>query len=350
MPQKFSDEFSRVKSLVAGLTVSVPIVAMVIQPFARLDAETDLNATLAALAKELFAKLKAIRRPEDYAQMAQAYEAYSEVLLYFAMRDRGVLIERTPGTGGHGQKRPDFRHLHGAGYIYFELKALEIFDPLSRHKQMAEEALEIAAELDGRAKTPGVHFGRPQEISGYIPRIGVAERIDETIEKILNNVKHGQIEYGPTVLVIDLGRLGSMPFGPSSLLPVFFHDGPPAESAVTGELWQVALGSPGEQIFSLPEFDGKSNLGGHQRRGGVLREFPSLVGITFLLPHWQHNPELLTIWNPGWDQSRLANPCELQEHDIEELLAKYSDGLNDRRNELGWPYRVYPIREEQGPQ
>src|ERR1700730_10528889 len=51
--------------------------------------------------------------------------------------------------------------------------------------------------------------------------------------------------------------------------PFFYHDGPPAESCVSGELWQIAFGLPGEQIFVLPEFDGKSNLGGHQGKQGV---------------------------------------------------------------------------------
>jgi hypothetical protein len=61
-------------------------------------------------------------------------------------------------------------------------------------------------------------------------------------------VKADQIYFGPTVLVIDLGRYSTIPHGPSSLLPVFFHDGPPAESCVSGELWQIGLGQIGEQL------------------------------------------------------------------------------------------------------
>ena len=158
-----------------------------------------------------------------------------------------------------------------------------------------------------------------------------------------------RIQFGPTVLVVDLGRLSGVPFGPSGLLPVFFHDEPPAESCVSGELWQIALGKPGEQVFHLPEFDGKSNLSGHQSELGVLHAFPSLVAITFQCPRWLQPAELLTIWNMGWDQSTLVNQSALQEDEIGDLLHSYSDGLNDQRNEIGWDYRVTPRRPRPTP-
>lgn len=335
-----TDEFIRVSQLLSGLTVSVPIMMMTREQVERITQDASTDTTLAALDRELRTKFKAVAAPEDHVQMAQAYEAYSEASFYLAMKDRGVVLERTPGTGGHKAKRPDFRYSHASGHLYFEVKALEIAEPLRRHKEIGHEALEIAAELEERAHKPGIHFGEPHEISGLLPNAGSVARIDDTIQKISNNIKPGQIKYGPTVLVVDLGRLSSIAQGPSGLLPVFFHEAPPAESCVSGELWQVALGLPGEQILSLPEFDGKSNLAGHQTQTGILRQFPTLMAITFLLPRWSDKPELLTIWNIGWDQTALENPCTLSEHEIETVLHDYSDGLNDQRNELGWEYRV----------
>jgi hypothetical protein len=35
-------------------------------------------------------------------------------------------LERAPGTGPHKEKRPDFRHQHTSGPLYFEVKALQI--------------------------------------------------------------------------------------------------------------------------------------------------------------------------------------------------------------------------------
>jgi hypothetical protein len=344
MATSITDEFNRVRTMLSRLTVSFPIMIMDAARIEAIQQAANQDTTLASLRRELLAKLRAITRPEDHGQMAQAYEAYSEASFYLEMKARNVTLERTPGTGEHGEKRPDFRHSHATGSIYFEVKALEIADPLSRHKEIAYEALEIAADLDMRARKPGIHFGKPHQISGHIANADTVERIDDTIEKISNNVKPGQIHYGPTVLVVDMGRFGGIRQGPSGLLPIFFHDGPPAESCVSGELWQIALGLPGEQVLSLPEFDGQSNLAGHQNRQGLLHDFPGLFAVTFMLPRWSKNPELLTIWNIASDQTLLQNPCTLPEREVGELLARCSDGLNDQCNELGWKYRVSPLR------
>ena len=135
-----------------------------------------------------------------------------------------------------------------------------------------------------------------------------------------------------------------MPYGPSSLLPVFFNDGPPAESCVSGELWQIGLGQAGEQLFSLPEFDGNSNLAGHQNRSGIFREYPGLMAVTFVHPRRSQKSELFTLWNVGFDQSLLKNPCTLNELDIDDLLHRFSDGVNDSSNVRGWRFRVTPVR------
>ncbi len=339
-----SDEFKRISTMLSGLTVSYPIMLMTRERIEQIEMDAANDATLTALERELGRKLKAVIGPEDHVEMGQAYEAYAEAVFYIEIKRRDVTLTRTQGTGDHGAKRPDFTHTHQNGeHLYFEVKALEIADPTFRHPAFAEEGLEKAADLDERARTPGIHFSE-QEFSGHLLTAAPNERIDETIRKIKNNVKHGQIRFGPTILVVDMGRLSGVPQGPSGLLPVFFHDGPPAESCVSGELWQIALGQPGEQIFALPEFDGASNLADRQKENGILREFPELVGIMFMLHRWSEPTETLTLWNKAWDQSTLQNRCGLAEHEIEKILHDVSDGVNDARNETGWPYRVMPLR------
>jgi hypothetical protein len=339
-----SDEFRRVQTLLRGLTISVPIALMELDKIEALESTSATNSVMEALCSELRRALKAVRQPEDYDAMAQAYEAYTEAVVCDEFCRRGIVLERTPGTGDYRQKRPDFIHRAPAGGIYVEVKALEIADRLTRHEGIAQDALGIAVDLDTRARTPGLHFGEPHVISGHIPGTRAAGRVDTTARRIHNVVKLDQIEYGPTILVVDLGRLAGMPCGPSGLLPVFFHDEPPAESCVSGEMWHIALGEPGDRLFELPEFDGKSNLGDKQTELGVLRQFPSLLAITFLYQGWSKPSELFTIWNRQWDQSRLANACAVDEPTIEAILRKYSDGLNDENNELGWPYRTVPLR------
>lgn len=339
-----ANEYKRIATLLSGLTISVPISLMTAARIDAIEGVAVSEPALASLHKALRDKLRAVKGPEDHHKMAQAYEAYAEASFWLEMADRGIPLARTPGTGQANQKRPDFVHHHKDGDIFFEVKALEIADPLTRHKKMALDALEKAAELDGRARAPGGHFGEPLEISGPVPGLTLIERLDATIDKITNNVKPGQIYYGPTVLVLDLGRFNTMPYGAASLLPVFFHDEPPAESCVSGELWHVGFGRSGEQVFALPEFDGQSNLAGHQQRNGVMREFPGLMAVTFVHPRWSDPAELFTLWNPSFDQGRLQNPCTVGEAEVSDLLYAFSNGLNDASNELGWPYRVIPLR------
>ena len=339
------EEFHRISQMLACLTVSVPIALMTASRINAIETRSASEPALASLNKELRKRLKAVQGPQDHTPMAQAYEAYAEASFWLEMADRGVRLDRTPGTGQLNQKRPDFVYVHPAGNVYFEVKALEIADPLARHDQIAYDALDSAADLDVQArKAAGVHFGNPVEISGPLPGASLAERLDATIDKITNNVKADQIHYGPTILVVDLGRFNTMPHGPSNLLPVFFNDGPPAESCVSGELWCIGFGQPGEQLFSLPEFDGKTNLAGHQARNGILREHPGLMAVTFVHPRWNQKSELLTLWNVGFDRSLLNNPCTLSEADIDDLLHQFSDGVNDASNERGWHFRVTPLR------
>lgn len=221
--------------MLSGLTASIPMALITERRLREIQARALAEPTLATLLTVLRKSLKAVERPEDHGAMAQAYEAYAEASFWLEMADRGVKLERTPGTGGDNQQRPDFVHHHAGGDLYFEVKALEIADPMQRHKASAYEALDKAADLSERAKTRGVHFSE-QEFSGRLPTATLSERIDATIDKITNLVKSGQIRFGPTVLVVDLGRFNTIPYGPSSLLPVFFHDEPPAESCVSGEL------------------------------------------------------------------------------------------------------------------
>lgn len=341
---EIADEYIRVAQMLSGLTFSIGISLMTLDRVKEIEAAAAGDAELQVLAKELKNKLAAVTSPEDHERMAQSYEAFAEINFYLRMKAKGVALSRTPGTGKDRQKRPDFVHQRGTGQLYFEVKALEIADPIFRHKELADRALNIAADLDARARKPGIHFGEPLEISGPKQGHGVVKRIEETIKKVTNNVKTGQIYYGPTILVVGLGRFAGMPQEASGLLPVFFHDAPPAVSSVSGELWQIGFGKAGEQVFELPESDGKSNLAGHQGEDGILRRFAGLVGIAFVIPQLSAEPKIFTLWNKQYDKTLLANQPALTEHDLDGVLYDFSDGINDTRNEDGWAHQVYPAR------
>jgi len=334
-----SDEYARIYTMLSGLTANMSVVALAgKQRIQNFEAAAKNDPLMVELVNELRDRFAAVQGAEAYLEMSQAYEAFAEANFAYEMLQRGVALERTPGTGREGEKRPDFRHRQ-TGKIHFEVKALEIAEPLSRNKAIAHDALEQAAELDHRARKPGVHVGETV-MSGFKPGTTASQRVDLVIERLNSALKRDQLRYGPTILVVDLGRLPSPSFGPSALLPAFFHAGPPAESSVSGELWHIALGRIGERMLRLPEFDGASNLDGHLTRQGVLHDYPELCGVTFVYPAWSNPSALLTIWNPVPDQTNLVNKLALKEHEVGDIVAKYSNGWNDTSNEHGWNYRI----------
>lgn len=110
-----SDEFRYVQTIISDLTTSVLIALMDLSKIEALESAAATNSVMKALCSELKRALKAIRQPEDHDAMAQAYEAYTEAVVCDEFCRRGVVLERTPGTGDYRQKRPDFHPSGGGG-------------------------------------------------------------------------------------------------------------------------------------------------------------------------------------------------------------------------------------------
>jgi hypothetical protein len=288
--------------------------------------------------RDLLPSLKAITKVEDYNTINQAYEFYAEAAAYLLLKDRGLLLTRTEGTGGHGEKRPDFRCDHPNGTFYIEVKTLDFQDGWIRHKEVALDALESKAELDARARAPGVHIGNPIEISSHRPGTDSVNRIETIIKKIKGNVKKDQLNYGPTILIVDLSRLLCDADDPSSLVPVYFDE--TAQSCVSGELWHVGFGEVGDCIFVRPEFEGKSNLGGKLKETGVYVDNPELMAIAFIVRPLSDPPKIFALQKLTPDFSSLPNKTALDEFKIGEILYKVCDSYNDDCNERAFDKQV----------
>jgi len=339
MGSTLAEEFERIQQMFVGFSVSIPALVIDRTRLERFEASVARNHTLDSVCRELLAKLKSIRSPDSYVQLAQAYEVYAEACFCFRLATNELALARTPGTGEYKAKRPDFRYSQGPAFLYFEVKALEIADPVIRNPKIGMEALDVMADLDARVRssTGQKFFSSELAISGHQMGSTAAQRIDETIQRICNVVKPEQLELGPTVLVVDLGRLWPKSQGRNAILPVFHEEGHSAEACASGELWHIACGHSGERIFVSPEFEGGSNLGGHQKHEGVLHQLGGLVAITFVLHAWDANLQMLTIWNPGSTGFQSGDHPSLSESEIEEILWKYSDAFNNTSSECPGP-------------
>jgi hypothetical protein len=328
-------EHARVSQLMSDLTISWPIVC--IDPDVLDDIEKSAGAGDALLARSCKAMLghfKNIRQPQDQIPISQAYEEYSEASIYLLLKQRGLNLDRTPGTGGVGKKRPDFVHSQNNGELYIEVKSLDFDEGQFRHNRLAVRAMENAAELDGRSRTPGVHIGRELEISSFDLGAGPAERIEIIIRKVRGNAKLEQLRYGPTLLVVDLGRLNVDATDPSCLTPIYFDQGAAGDPAcASGELWHISLGRVGNMIYKLPSFAGQTNLDRQLTEDGTLVEYPELLGISFVVRRPRGPSKLYTIWNLRPDVSNLANGLTLEEDELGAVIHQISDVWNNTANE-----------------
>ena len=290
------------------------------------------DAFLQECEREMHRHLCAVTQPEAYESIAQAFAVYAEANTYPLLHKEGVQLSRTPGTGGHGQMRPDFLHRHSSGEIYFEVKCLDFEGGKDRHKQIAYDALDVAADLDARARKLGVHFTE-MVISSFDVRATPADRIETLISKLENNAKMGQLRYGPCILVVDLGRLGLNAHNPGCILPVYYYEGSGGNSCIiSGELWHVALGRSGDMIYKLPEFQGDSNLDRPLKKKGILHQYPELFGISFVLHGLSGEQEIYSVWNITPEKDKLGKPCTLSEDEVGKLICSYSDAFNDSEN------------------
>ena len=327
-------EALRISQMLSNLTVNWPMFRM---DFGTLDliesGAVNGDQFLAQALNDLGSSLKSISRPEDYDAIGRAYEIYEEAAIYLLVMSRGFPLIRTPGTGGHGQKRPDFQCNHSLGTFFIEVKTLDFQDGWMRHREIANEALNAKANLDAQARKQGVHFGNPVEISSHRPGTGHADRIETAIKKIKGNAKMGQLIYGPTILVVDLRRLSCDADDPLALLPTYFDAFPTSLACVSGALWHIAFGHPGDLILTRPEFEGKSNLDRRLNEAGVYLDYPELMALVFVVRSLSGAPKIFALRKLTPNFSTLINPTSLAEHEIGEILHHLCDAVNNDRNE-----------------
>jgi len=99
------------------------------------------------------------------------------------------------------------------------------------------------------------------------------------IKKVKGLVKSGQFEHGPTFLFVDLNQWVVGGDAIRSLIPVYPVDDTGA--CVSGQLWYIAFGEIGNQMFRPPEFEGRSNMDGTLACTGVLKAHRDICGIIF---------------------------------------------------------------------
>ena len=342
-PNSLVVEFQRVISIFSGLTVNFTILRFCESDLTEIERRSGLGHILMQeFERNLCSAFARIKQPEDYQAVAAAYTIYAEARVSLAFEARGISLERTPGTGAKNQKRPDFVFQNGATKLYFEVKCLDFQGGERRHKAIANAALEVQANMKEVATngTRTVFMGDSMSISAYDDPNDTVGRIETVIGKVFQNVDREQITYGPTILVIEMSRISLIADDSYCLAPVYYEDGDRGPCCVSGELWHIALGKCGEQIYKIPDSLGMSNLDRCLRKNGVLRDFPELLGVTFLFPNTPTATKVFTIKN--LDPTPISNKSKdnISPNVVENIIDNYSDAWNDSVNSRGHMYSV----------
>jgi hypothetical protein len=313
------------------------------------EIESSSDADLQACARDLHAKFKAWKQPQQVREAGELFELYGEALALVELKRRaaarGLIVTRLDPRrrAAKGLKTPDIQCVSPDGTFFIEVKVLDMAGGHSSANELLRQAFENEVELESRLK-PGVNFGNPLEIAPHgRGKLDHSELLDNYVRRIGSNIKKEQVTLGPTfLLVVDL-RIPLDCFEPTCLVPVYFHEKayPQPNSkgeCVSGDWWQIRFGRTNDLILGQSEFEGKGNLKGRQRANGILVDHPYLFGLTVLAGQLS-SPECRIHTLAQTERGTLPDSASFQGMDPNDAASFFSDARNDARNTHGWKYQ-----------
>jgi hypothetical protein len=313
-----------------------------------IDTGAATDANLAMIKAKIEEKIAAYRGKRDHRGFSQIFEAYSEGLIYLAAQARGVLLRAVPDGAQYG-KTPDFVTV-AAPEVGFEVKTIDIFDPLRTYDDVMDRGFEAGYEAGERAKAAakispkGVGVGITEmEIAPHGAGAEEKAAVVQTIQKIRSNVKAGQYEGRPTFLVVSLARLGIHPAavelrrrGP---LDADWDERP------SGHLFAIAANRLADNFYGRSRGSpGITNLG-PLGQAGTLLDHPFVAGLVFLetirselggLDPARNAFRFHGVWNDAWEASATFTPEEkaAAKQSFESLCLYWNDMSNSRDDQI----------------
>lgn len=259
-------------------------------------------------------------------KLKPALDEYNEATTYLAFKRQGISIERF--TERKNEKTPDFKIDIGEEEFYVEMKTLGFAEGDANYLDAIDKGLDVRTSLEQQIKS-----GRTVAIAetGFDPlqkqkadylKLHRVYFIETIVQKIQQNLKPKQFEFGNTILFIDL-ILIDVPFG-YKLNSIPFFQEPFLKSIVSGLLWNVAFGRLGERIFSPIRFEGSSNIEGQLKVEGVLNDFDWIKGLCF------------QTYNVSRERTITGFYRVAEEELVTPLLYSLCNFINDEVNTNGW--------------
>lgn len=319
-----------------GLTYTHSLNAIPLGTLRALEVRAHGDATLRKLIDDFRKRLNQVTGVEDHNGFGQAFEFFSEAVVYAYLKDRLTWVEKIDEQGGRAGSTPDFKCLHEGKEFYIEVKSFDVVDGVYRSRQMMHDGLDANIDLEAQLKAGRRVATAAQEIAPYKkaddtfpydPRSQIL--VIETIKaKARSAFKASQFKAGPTFALASLGRL-ILPGGGQSVLPYYVHDDADGRAVISGILWQCCFGRRGGVVLRHADFI-TGSLDGYLTSDGLYcDEHAPLPGIGFIAMEdaslgskcYGICNDASTLVEYGWDLD-----------DVKNILSVLCVSYNDREN------------------
>ncbi|WP_186047811.1 hypothetical protein [Burkholderia gladioli] len=323
-----------------GLTYTHSLNAIPLNSLLALEVRSYSDATLSKLIGDFRKRLIQIRGVEDHHGFGQAYELFSEAVVYAYLKDRLTSVEKINEQGGKVGSTPDFKCSHGGKEFYIEVKSFDIVDGVYRAKEMMYDGLDANIDLEAQimaghpvamAETEISPYKRANEKGAYDPR-SLIKLIEVIQSKSRSAFKSSQFKAGPTFALASMGRL-ILPGDAGCVQPYYIYDDYDGRVVISGVLWQCCFGRQGGVILRHAELNSGS-VEGYLASDGLYRdELEPLPGIGFIaMERAGLDSKCYGICNDaralaeyGWDLDDVKNI-------LHDLCEAYNDGENGEAN------------------
>ncbi|HIJ87427.1 MAG TPA: hypothetical protein HPP97_07020 [Desulfuromonadales bacterium] len=291
------------------------------------------------------ARLKQVTSKPDVKAYSQAFEIYSEAMVYSLLKVKFPATIRIDAKSGKIGSTPDFQCEWDGKVFYVEVKSLDIVDGECRHREMMEDGFQPNIQLEQQTNAG-------QRVASAVSVIAPYERYSEnknydsaSLITVINTLrekagsafKSPQFALGPTIALAVCDRL-VIPGNRYCLAP-YYYDSFQGGAIISGVWWQACFGTSGTPIFRHSDLEGKPTLEGHLQSPGMFAdETKSFPGIALIAVELRKNGDNIF----GLFDERQSANGDWSADDTEAVLANFCTSYNDRGN-----YQAHLLSEYQ---
>jgi hypothetical protein len=301
-----------------------------------IDNGAQNDATLRYVRDKLHDKMQQWSGLQDHGSFSEFFEAYYEGVFYLAAFHRGVMLRSVPAGTNKGNT-PDFETIEQPP-ANFEIKTIDLSDPDRTYNKIMADGLDAKLEAQAQAKRSGIGTAA-RTIAPHGAAKNFKEVVEQVMKKIDSNIKAGQYQAAPTILVVSTARtsLHQRAEDLRKWLPW-----PPHQQPSSGHLYAIAARRVDEHFF-FPSDWTMADLG-PLSRAGILRDYAFIAGLIFLATEGSqsNSPEpvkgvylLNGIWNADWEKNNPFGPqATVRAKKLFETLCDAWNDTEDSRSDL----------------